>query len=163
MSTSQPIRFTETSPVRAPSNETSRPTTDENPMAKRSPDPDIDVKSMTDDELAQLAVEVPREIERRKAELEAEFFATLREQASALNIPASRLKAMLFGKAATKPHARTKDDDGRKNVRPKYRHQTGATWSGRGKQPAWVAEHLAAGGTLEQLRIPDDHEDEDKE
>ena len=27
------------------------------------------------------------------------------------------------------------------------------SWSGRGKQPAWVADHLAAGGTLEQIAV----------
>ena len=35
-------------------------------------------------------------------------------------------------------------------VAPKYRHpHTGQTWSGRGKQPRWLADAIAAGQSLE--------------
>lgn len=36
---------------------------------------------------------------------------------------------------------------------PKY-FQAGKSWTGKGRKPAWVAEHLAAGGTLEELLKP---------
>jgi DNA-binding protein H-NS len=41
-------------------------------------------------------------------------------------------------------------------VFPKFQNpeQPGQTWAGRGKQPRWVGELLAAGRTLEDLRIP---------
>jgi DNA-binding protein H-NS len=137
MSTSQPIRFTETSSIRAPSNGTSPAATDETPMAKRSPDPDIDLQSLSDDELASLAVEVPREIERRQAQREAELLAFIREQMTVLCIPPQRLKAALLGKAA-KTHVTAKPD-GRSVVAPKYRNPaTGETWTGRGEAPSWI-------------------------
>ena len=35
-------------------------------------------------------------------------------------------------------------------VAPKYRHpQTGQTWSGRGKQPRWLADAIAAGQSMD--------------
>ncbi len=39
-------------------------------------------------------------------------------------------------------------------VAPKYRDAaTGATWSGRGLKPKWLAAALAAGRTLDEFRI----------
>jgi DNA-binding protein H-NS len=40
-------------------------------------------------------------------------------------------------------------------VRPKYQNPTRPfeKWSGRGKQPRWVAELLGAGRTIDDLRI----------
>lgn len=31
--------------------------------------------------------------------------------------------------------------------------ETGFTWSGRGKKPLWLVEHLAAGRTIEEFRV----------
>jgi DNA-binding protein H-NS len=118
-------------------NGTSSATLAETPMAKPSSDPDIDLPSLSDDELASLAVEVPREIERRQAQREAELIAFFREQATTLRIPAHRLRAMLLGKAA-KTHTTAKPD-GRSVVAPKYRNPaTGETWTGRGDAPPWI-------------------------
>ncbi|MGQ7848672.1 H-NS histone family protein [Granulosicoccus sp. 3-233] len=43
----------------------------------------------------------------------------------------------------------------RGKVPPKYRNPADAdqTWTGRGKQPVWVREHLESGGTLESITI----------
>lgn len=43
----------------------------------------------------------------------------------------------------------------RKPVAVKYRHptQTELTWAGRGKSPRWVAEWLATGHALSELRV----------
>lgn len=41
---------------------------------------------------------------------------------------------------------------GRAEVAPKYQ-KGDETWSGRGRQPKWVAEHIAAGGKIEDLLI----------
>ncbi len=39
-------------------------------------------------------------------------------------------------------------------VAPKYQSQAGdKTWSGRGRKPLWVQEHLDNGGNLEDLLI----------
>ncbi len=41
-----------------------------------------------------------------------------------------------------------------KSVPPKYQNaSTGQTWSGRGIKPKWVAEALAAGKSLDDLKI----------
>lgn len=40
-------------------------------------------------------------------------------------------------------------------AKPKYQDPaTGATWTGKGNQPAWVKAHLEAGGKKEELLIP---------
>lgn len=43
----------------------------------------------------------------------------------------------------------------RGRVKPKYRNPADRrqTWTGRGRKPAWVAEHLKNGGKLEELAI----------
>ena len=42
----------------------------------------------------------------------------------------------------------------RKSAEAKYRDaQSGATWSGRGRKPKWVEDALAAGRTLDDLKI----------
>ncbi|MDO5621008.1 MAG: H-NS histone family protein [Paracoccus sp. (in: a-proteobacteria)] len=43
----------------------------------------------------------------------------------------------------------------RSSAAPKYANpaDTTQTWSGRGRQPVWVKEYLAAGKTLEDLAI----------
>jgi DNA-binding protein H-NS len=61
--------------------------------------------------------------------------------------------------AAPQPAARAKDASPRKarvlgKVMPKYRDpSTGSTWSGRGLKPRWLSAALAAGRTLEEVRI----------
>ena len=44
---------------------------------------------------------------------------------------------------------------GRGTVAPKYRNPANPaeTWSGRGRQPAWVQTHVAGGGKVEDLAI----------
>lgn len=39
-------------------------------------------------------------------------------------------------------------------VAPKYRNAEGKTWTGRGMQPTWLREAIAAGATLESFLIP---------
>lgn len=46
----------------------------------------------------------------------------------------------------------TRKAGGRSEVAPKYRKGE-ETWSGRGRQPKWVAEHIASGGKIEDLAI----------
>ena len=42
---------------------------------------------------------------------------------------------------------------GASSVAPKYRGPNGETWTGRGRQPTWVAAELGAGRTLDDLLI----------
>lgn len=56
-------------------------------------------------------------------------------------------------KAAKKTAAKGKLDK-RSVVAPKYRDPaTGTTWTGRGKQPKWLAAALQSGRTLDSFRI----------
>ena len=48
----------------------------------------------------------------------------------------------------------TKGDRGRK-VPDKYCDALGNRWSGRGIKPRWLTAAMAAGATLESLRVPD--------
>jgi len=68
--------------------------------------------------------------------------------------------AELFGGAAAggrKPAAASKPRKSRtkgSKVAPKYRHpETGATWTGRGIPPKWLAAELAQGRTREEFLI----------
>jgi DNA-binding protein H-NS len=42
-------------------------------------------------------------------------------------------------------------------VRPKYQNPSAPfqTWSGRGNTPRWIQEMIEAGGTIDDLRIPE--------
>lgn len=54
---------------------------------------------------------------------------------------------------STKPRT-SKANDGRARVAPKFKDpETGATWTGRGKQPKWLAAQISAGKTIDQFRI----------
>ena len=124
------------------------------PNARVSPAP-MDLTKMSDEELELLLVSVPREIEARRMKREAELLAFIREQIAAKSISPARLRTALFGKLST--HKRpSAPEDKRSEVRPKYRDpRTGTTWSGRGGAPKWFTEHIAAGGTKDELRIPE--------
>jgi DNA-binding protein H-NS len=43
-------------------------------------------------------------------------------------------------------------DDERRSVAIKYRSGDN-TWTGRGRKPKWVEEHLSSGGSLESLAV----------
>ena len=54
-----------------------------------------------------------------------------------------------------KPVRRRKKAAKRAKVPPKYRNpgNSAETWTGRGKQPVWIRDYLAAGGSLESVTI----------
>lgn len=57
-------------------------------------------------------------------------------------------------KAAKKTGRKSRKLDKRSVVAPKYRDaSTGATWTGRGKQPRWLAAALKGGKKLDDFRI----------
>jgi DNA-binding protein H-NS len=49
--------------------------------------------------------------------------------------------------------SRTKRAKASIKVAPKYRDESGNTWTGRGKQPKWLVAALSAGRSLESLLI----------
>jgi DNA-binding protein H-NS len=103
---------------------------------------DIDLNTLSLAELKQLEKNVAKAItsfeDRRKAEARAKVDELARELGYSVEELAE----------AAPPRKRTASA-------PKYRHPENPeiTWSGRGRKPAWIAEGLAAGRTLEDFAI----------
>ena len=94
-------------------------------------------------------VELDKQITKAKAEEKAAVLAHIRSAMEQYEITAEELTAA--PKRGRKPGSTDSVD--RKPVARKYRNEAGDTWTGRGKQPKWVAEALAAGLTLEDLLL----------
>jgi DNA-binding protein H-NS len=60
-----------------------------------------------------------------------------------------------FGKTSTKAGRKPRGKRATAGIKvaPKYRDEAGNTWTGRGKQPKWVAAAISSGRTLESLLI----------
>ena len=101
----------------------------------------FDLDAMSLDELKALKKDAEKAIEsyekRRKQEALAAAEAAAREKGFSLS-------ELMDGKAK-----------GSKALSPKYRHPDNPklTWSGRGRQPAWVREALDAGQSLDAFFI----------
>jgi DNA-binding protein H-NS len=83
--------------------------------------------------------------EARKAEFDATVHE-MRERIEAFGITQEQLFP------ATDAAPRASKRDGRKKYPPQYEWQ-GKQWSGRSTRPQWLKDALAAGTTLEQMRI----------
>lgn len=104
----------------------------------------MDIKNATTADLQGLLKSIPEELRRREnSEKER-----LRNELTALASKAGFTIAQLFAE---------NEKVGRKQsvVAPKYCHPTdrSLTWTGRGRQPKWIAEILSNGGTLKSLAI----------
>jgi DNA-binding protein H-NS len=101
----------------------------------------LDFQSMSVDELWQIHEQVNRLLVERlaseKRQLEQRL-SQLRGDLSSISPP----------EVARKPYPK---------VRPKYQNPSAPfqTWSGRGKTPRWINELIEAGGSLDDLRIPE--------
>ncbi len=102
---------------------------------------DVDLDHMSKEELTKLRNDVDRALatveERRRAEARAAAERAAREHGYSLDdVVAAQKKA------------------GKKNP-PKYRNPANPvqTWSGRGRQPAWIKEALQGGGSLDDFAI----------
>ncbi|GAB4059551.1 H-NS family nucleoid-associated regulatory protein [Uliginosibacterium sediminicola] len=109
------------------------------------------LKSRVEAEIARRADTSKRDLLKKVQKLAADAGVSLDDllgQAPAK--AAGKTAAKAAPKAAKKPGARK----GQK-VAPKYSNPADAsqTWTGRGRQPAWVAAHVAAGNTLDSLLI----------
>jgi DNA-binding protein H-NS len=100
----------------------------------------MNLSSYTYEQLQELSAAVDAEIKRRERDEKAKARAQILELAKLHGLSIDDV----FAKAASK-----------KPVAAKYQNPNDAsqTWSGRGRQPAWVAQQLAAGKTLESLEI----------
>ena len=93
--------------------------------------------------------EIQAQIEKLQAEAEAlrkqeiaDVIAGIKEQIAAYGLSAADL-----GLAPKAPRSR------KPAGKPAYADGKGNTWVGRGKRPEWIRAALAAGQTLDQLRV----------
>lgn len=105
----------------------------------------VDFQTFTFQELLQLKVELEVELKKREQEEKAAARKKILEIARTSNFDLDEL--------FTSPKAGAGAP--RRVVEPKYINPKDPerTWTGRGRQPVWVQEHQANGGTLEELLI----------
>jgi DNA-binding protein H-NS len=67
----------------------------------------------------------------------------------------SEIFSELAGSSSDSDTRTRKAKDGRASVPPKYHNPDNhaETWTGRGRQPKWIAAKMAAGVTLDSLKI----------
>jgi DNA-binding protein H-NS len=108
----------------------------------------VNLVSLSVSELEALAVQIQDEIVRKKAIARKNLLADLQKLARENGVELDELLAEAGGKSskANKP---------KNKVAPKYRNPSDAsqTWTGRGRQPLWVAAALSSGKTLKDLEI----------
>lgn len=109
----------------------------------------IDLSGLNVAELEKLIVDAKARIEVVKKQQFAELRRNLEAQARNAGFDIYEL----FAGASRAPRAAASGD--KKAVAPKYRNPANAsqTWTGRGKQPVWMREAIAAGKTLESMAI----------
>lgn len=103
----------------------------------------MDISNLSIPELQRLLVQIPKEIERRQKDEKNKLLKELEAKAAERGFSLSDL----IGDTPVKKE--------RAPVAAKYRHPSNKdmTWSGRGRQPRWVAEFVQNGGKLEQLAV----------
>lgn len=108
----------------------------------------IDLSGLTVAELEQLIVAATARIDTVKKQQFSELRKALEAQAKSAGFSIDEL----FG-GARSPRAAASSD--KRPVAPKYRNPANQlqTWTGRGKQPHWVRDALAAGKALTDLAI----------
>lgn len=105
----------------------------------------MDLSAISIPELKELLQQIPAEIKRR----EKQEKTRIRQELEALAAKNGYTLDELLGEAGEQARKVSKP------VAVKYRHPKDAAlgWTGRGRQPKWVVEFLADGGTLAQLAI----------
>ena len=104
----------------------------------------MDLSSLTVTELRDLQQQIPAELKRREVQEKANILNEVRAFAKARGFALEEL----VGK-----EVKIKAPTGK--VKVKYRHPENASleWTGRGRQPKWVAEWQAKGGSMESLTV----------
>ena len=100
------------------------------------------------EELVTLQAEVEVLIKRRQKEKQKELLAQMLELAKAAGY--NSLEAVV----GSKQGRASRSDKGVK-MPPKYQNPQDATktWSGKGRKPNWILEHIDGGGQLDDLEI----------
>lgn len=104
----------------------------------------INLKTLSIAELKSLQKAIVDEIDSRGKEERQKLVQEFRDKAKALGISLEELLTEQKGKARAAG-----------KVAAKYANPAnpGQTWTGRGKRPLWVGECLAAGKTLDDLKV----------
>ena len=104
----------------------------------------IELSNLSLEQLDQLKVDIDREIFDRKKQKQKSLRADIERLAQEAGVSLDEL----FGTAV-------KPTKAKKQVAAKYRNPNDAaqTWSGRGRQPVWLAALLAEGKSLEDFLI----------
>src|SRR3954447_26498508 len=104
----------------------------------------IDLSKLNIEELEGLVKDAQAEINSRREAERDRVLSQMRELAASLGLTLEDVGRLERGKSAAGG-----------SVAPKYRHPSdpNLTWSGRGKRPAWIAEALASGKSLEDLAV----------
>lgn len=97
----------------------------------------VDISELSIADLKELRDEVLNRLEAIASERRAELLRELKELEDISKEPAQKARL-----AAPK-----------KPLEKKYVSPTGVKWSGLGRRPSWVDEHINAGGLLEDLLI----------
>ncbi len=108
----------------------------------------VNLVSLSVNELEALAVQVQEEIVRKKALARKNLLADLQKLARENGVELDELLAEASGKSGKSGKPKNK-------VAAKYRNPADAnqTWTGRGRQPLWVAAALKSGKSLKSLEI----------
>ena len=102
------------------------------------------------EKLVQLKDEVEKLIGLKQKEQQKAIYANMLEMAKAAGY--SSVEAFMASQGGKS--GRTPRKDKGVKLPPKYQNSDGSkTWSGKGRKPGWVVEHLEAGGALEALEI----------
>jgi DNA-binding protein H-NS len=104
-----------------------------------------DIKSLSVSELNDLSKAIAAELEARQRGERQKLIDEFRERAKALGVTTAELMATITGKR--KPGTSV---GVAKYANPADKSQT---WTGKGKRPRWVHDALAAGKTLDDLKI----------
>ena len=103
----------------------------------------IELEDMSLEDLKQLRTDVSKAIENYETRRRQEAYAAVEAKA--------REMGFSLGELAGSP----KPGKGKAVNPPKYRHpeNPAQTWTGRGRQPAWIKEALADGKSLDEFAI----------
>jgi DNA-binding protein H-NS len=104
----------------------------------------MDLSSLTVAQLRDLQQQIPAELKRREAQDKVNILNEVRAFAKARGYALEELVSK---------EAKAKGVTGK--VKVKYRHPENAAleWTGRGRQPKWVAEWVAKGGKMESITV----------
>ena len=103
----------------------------------------MDISAIATPDLKALLERIPAELNRRDKEDKAKARKEIEAIAAAHGFKLDDLLGEVAEAKVKKP------------VAVKYRHPENGdlAWTGRGRQPKWVADFLASGGTIEQLLV----------